>query len=320
MHYALFSKAANSSCSASCGENLGHSLIHFKEEVSRSLSSIEIYSISALSSVANQDIQLKGHNISPCRYIDDDTMRHYQNIQYNNSWFHCLTHRIRYSHLTTRRKLQFLLFVASLALLSIILVSEQLLARHNCRKLHTELHGQNDIPINPYGQFKTYEDFDIITLEEWEHQETVDFDDKLITVHEAQDKDSASPISIGYHDLKLTATTRPFGISKMVEDGIFWSSDLEAVVPKGPTDQSVLTQMQELRNLKIQKLGSPNWLHCGREKNRFIEFADGANACARYRGLDQPQFLQGELMAFYLARLLGIANTPTVVLSEVGNS
>ena len=75
--------------------------------------------------------------------------------------------------------------------------------------------------------------------------------------------------------------------------------------------------MQELRDRKIKSLESPSWLHCGREKNRFVHFEDGSNACARYRGPDHAEFIQGELMAFYLARLLGITNTPAVVLSEV---
>ena len=247
-------------------------------------------------------------------------MHQYKNIQYsNNYWFHFLCQRTRYSHFTTRRKLQFLLLVASLALLGTIIISDQLLARHNGRKIHIEPYGRNEIPIDPYDQFKTYEDFDIITREEWTHKETADFDEPPIIVYEARDKDSASPITVGYHDLKSTSIARPFGISKMVEDGIFWSSELEAVVPRGRTDQSVMAKMQGLRNLKVQKLGSPNWLHCGREKNRFLEFTDGSNACARYRGPDHPEFLQGELMAFYLARLLGIANTPAVVLSEVEN-
>ena len=318
----MISKASSSCCSASCGENLGNSLIHFEEGISSSLSSIEVYSVSASNLVPNQDIKLKGHNTSPCKCRDDDMMRHYKNIHHDNSWFHSLSHKIHYSHLTTRRKLLFLVLVASLAFLSIILISEQLIVRHIGRQLHTanEFYDKSDTSINPYSQFEMYEEFDILTLEEWAHQETIDFDDKVITVAEGQDKASASPISVKYHDFKLTTTAKPLRISKIVEDGIFWSSELEAAVPPGPTDQGVLIQMQELRDRKVRKIEPPNWLHCGREKNRFIEFADGSNACARYRGPDHAEFVQGELMAFYLARLLGITNTPAVILSEVSHS
>ena len=61
-------------------------------------------------------------------------------------------------------------------------------------------------------------------------------------------------------------------------------------------------------------------VHCGRDKNRFVEFSSGSgmHACARNRGSGRAEFVQGEVMAFYLARLLGITNTPAVALSKVG--
>ena len=85
----------------------------------------------------------------------------------------------------------------------------------------------------------------------------------------------------------------------------------------GPSDQEVQSQLQQLRQRHVTKLAHPDWLHCGREKNRFVSFDDGSNACARFRSV-HTEFVQGEIMAFYLARLLGITNTPAVVLSKVG--
>ena len=84
----------------------------------------------------------------------------------------------------------------------------------------------------------------------------------------------------------------------------------------GPSDAQVQFKLQELRERKVQSLDKPDWLHCGRDKNRFVHFQDGGHACARFRA-NHAEFVQGEVMAFYLARLLGITNTPAVILSEV---
>ena len=102
----------------------------------------------------------------------------------------------------------------------------------------------------------------------------------------------------------------------VAENGIFWSRNLENRLFSGPSDAQVQIQMQELRQRTVQTIDHPDWLHCGREKNRFVHFHDGTHACARFRA-NHAEFVQGEVMAFYLARLLGITNTPTVVLSKV---
>ena len=104
--------------------------------------------------------------------------------------------------------------------------------------------------------------------------------------------------------------------SEVIQDGIFWSSDLENRIKFGPSDGQVQMQLQELRFRTVEKLEKPDWLHCGHEQNRFVQFKDGSKACARFRS-NHVEFVQGEVMAFYLARLLGITNTPAVVLSKV---
>ncbi|XP_022243466.1 uncharacterized protein LOC111086135 [Limulus polyphemus] len=72
----------------------------------------------------------------------------------------------------------------------------------------------------------------------------------------------------------------------IVEDGIFWSEEIETVVPKV----------------------------CGRPKNQYVTFQDGSRVCARYRA-PHEYLVQGELLSFYLSRLLGIHNVPAVTLS-----
>jgi len=108
------------------------------------------------------------------------------------------------------------------------------------------------------------------------------------------------------------------GIS-IIEDGIYWSPELEARISPGPSDAQVQFKLQELRERKVENLNKPDWLHCGRDRNRFVYFQDGGHACARFRA-NHAEFVQGEVMAFYLARLLGITNTPAVILSEVSSN
>ena len=312
----MISKESNSCSAIGGGENLEKALIYFEEEVSTSLSPVSIHPVlCSTHTIANKE--KNNQNITSCSCVENDIMRQYPNNQ-KKFWFYSPSHRYYYSHLTTKRKLLFLVFVASLAFLSIILISEQLIVRHLSRKFEdsNELYTQGQGQMNPFHHVDVYEEFDILTLEDWALHETIDFDANVIALHGGQEeKVSRVPENV---DLTSTTTTsKSLVFSKLVEDGIFWSSELEAAVPPGPTDQGVLIQMQELRDRKIKSLESPNWLHCGREKNRFVHFEDGSNACARYRGPDHAEFVQGELMAFYLARLLGITNTPAVVLSEV---
>ena len=105
---------------------------------------------------------------------------------------------------------------------------------------------------------------------------------------------------------------------EILEDGVFWSSALEARVSPGPSDAAVQDELQALRARRVARLAAPDWVHCGRDKNRFVEFSGkSGHACARNRE-GRAEFVQGEVMAFYLARLLGVTNTPAVALSKVG--
>ena len=136
----------------------------------------------------------------------------------------------------------------------------------------------------------------ILTLEEW-----------------------AQNAQIGQNSMKQGGLLRHSSGLEIAQNGIFWAPNLEARVYEGPNDALVQMQMQELRQRSVASINHPDWLHCGREKNRFVQFVDGTHACARFRA-DHAEFVQGEVMAFYLARILGISNTPAVVLSKVRNT
>jgi len=200
----------------------------------------------------------------------------------------CPCHDIQDPHLTkssmnTKRKLLCLLLTATLALFSIVILSEQLIVRHLSRL-------ETSVP-----------ELTILTLDEW-----------------ASDSDG-SPGSSRVPGFKSNGMVKHQNGFTIIEDGIYWSPELEARVSPGPSDIQVQFKLQELREQKVQSLDKPDWLHCGRDKNRFVHFQDGGHACARFRA-NHAEFVQGEVMAFYLARLLGITNTPAVILSQVNSN
>jgi len=215
----------------------------------------------------------------------------------------------------TRRKLLCLIMVASLALLSIVLISEQLISRHVHRSQGSSSSMQTEL-ILASGSSHVLEELDILTLEEWAEQETSNF---AIIKPKMDQPDDEVEDSTDYPANPFPSRLSHSDGMVLIEDGIFWSAELEAKVPPGPSDQEVQSQLQQLRQRHVIGLEQPDWLHCGREKNRFVKFEDGSNACARFRSA-HTEFVQGEVMAFYLARLLGITNTPAVVLSKVRQS
>lgn len=88
----------------------------------------------------------------------------------------------------------------------------------------------------------------------------------------------------------------------VIEENIFWSSVIEDVLPNGFNKRQIDEWTAYVNGGKIQKLE----IGCGRMQNRLITFADGRQACARYRqNTDQ---IQGELFSFYFGRLLNLTN------------
>ncbi|GFU44004.1 four-jointed box protein 1 [Trichonephila clavipes] len=81
-------------------------------------------------------------------------------------------------------------------------------------------------------------------------------------------------------------------------------------------DSDAQAALVKLRASRVKRVEAPTWNRCGRPKNQFVVFDDNTKACARYRAPHQ-YLVQGEVLSFYLARLLGITNVPVVALSAV---
>lgn len=95
-----------------------------------------------------------------------------------------------------------------------------------------------------------------------------------------------------------------------LEDGVFWSRSLEARLPAGFSEDRARAWSQRARAQRVVSL-EPG---CGRTSNQLATFLDGSRACVRY-GINAEQ-VQGETLAYYLARLLGISNVPPLVLAQ----
>jgi hypothetical protein len=99
----------------------------------------------------------------------------------------------------------------------------------------------------------------------------------------------------------------------ITEDNLYWSQWIENLMSKGLSDNNVSHFLNRIKLTKVIRVESPTWNKCGRAKNQFVVFEDGTEVCARYRYPHQ-YLVFGEIMSFYLSRLLGINNVPTVAL------
>lgn len=107
--------------------------------------------------------------------------------------------------------------------------------------------------------------------------------------------------------------------SKLITNGIYWSTEAEKIVPKGLTSAEVEAYTQTTQKQKIKSLHPPTWNKCGRPKNGFVILQDGKPMCARYRD-PHNKLVLGELLSYYLSRLLEMDNIPAVVLSRLNST
>ncbi|XP_066525040.1 four-jointed box protein 1-like [Hoplias malabaricus] len=125
-----------------------------------------------------------------------------------------------------------------------------------------------------------------------------------------------SNVSVENGDERKTNSTElkvlgPRGLESL-EDGVFWSRSLEDRLPALFSDFHARAWSLRARAERVLSL-EPG---CGRTSNQLATFSDGSRACVRY-GINAEQ-VQGESLAYYLAKLLGISNVPPLVLAQPG--
>ncbi|XP_026884896.2 four-jointed box protein 1 [Electrophorus electricus] len=100
-------------------------------------------------------------------------------------------------------------------------------------------------------------------------------------------------------------------ITEAVEDGIFWSQNLEDRLSVGFSEKHARSWRRRARGSRVVSLEAG----CGRTSNQLATFSDGTKACVRY-GINADQ-VQGETLSYYLGCLLGITNIPPLVLAQL---
>lgn len=118
---------------------------------------------------------------------------------------------------------------------------------------------------------------------------------------------------------KEIPTHKPTEEPNLVENGIYWSAYVEAMLPKGLSYNNITKLIRAIRGTPVVSLEAPKWNRCGRAKNAFATLQDKSHVCARYRH-PHSSFVFGEVLSFYLSRLVGIDNVPVVVLATTNSS
>lgn len=97
-------------------------------------------------------------------------------------------------------------------------------------------------------------------------------------------------------------------------DAISWPSVLVNKCPQGFSKEDHYEWKRKVHTLDIVKI-EPG---CGSMQNRLVVFNDSSKACIRYR-LNTDQ-VQGEILSYYLGKLLGMQYTATTTLYTMDHS
>lgn len=94
-------------------------------------------------------------------------------------------------------------------------------------------------------------------------------------------------------------------MSEWVENGVFWSKQIESLTPKGFSIEDDLKWIQSINASDVVEVS----IGCGRMQNRLLKLSDNRRICVRYRKNNDQ--IQGEFFSFLLARILNIGNVPS---------
>ncbi|GAB6021411.1 Four-jointed box protein 1 [Chamberlinius hualienensis] len=146
-----------------------------------------------------------------------------------------------------------------------------------------------------------------------------DFDDPATNANISMQMTTTDEAGLTQHILqnisRFSNHIESYGLP-VVENGIYWSNDIEKQMPKGLSSERVKQLQMYMRQTSVQELLPPSWNQCGRPKNQIAVLSDGSRACARYR-VPHQYLVLGEVLSYYLARLLNITHVPVLILSKV---
>ncbi|XP_002740729.1 four-jointed box protein 1 [Saccoglossus kowalevskii] len=102
----------------------------------------------------------------------------------------------------------------------------------------------------------------------------------------------------------------------VVKDGIYWSEELERLLPAGPSAEhiyNVSSRLQFNSNFTVTHMKERVCSHWASPENAQITMKDGSKWCARYK---TPCFILGEVMAYYFSLLMCINHIPPVIVTK----
>ncbi|XP_077985534.1 four-jointed box protein 1-like [Glandiceps talaboti] len=125
-----------------------------------------------------------------------------------------------------------------------------------------------------------------------------------------QKSDSFKDILKLIQNRKPKSTTSVRGTS-IIEDDIFWSRDVENIIPAESYDDTVQEEITLMRNSVVGAMTDQTVR--GKVLNSLLTMQGGGKILAKYR---TKCLSIAEVSTFYLSRMLGMNNVPTTVLTK----
>ena len=97
----------------------------------------------------------------------------------------------------------------------------------------------------------------------------------------------------------------------LLSEKLFFNRSLELEAEEREAFSDII-EPEALRAVSIKRIFAGSREKCGNEPNKFVELQNGKFACLKFGA----RKIRGELFAFYLARILGLSNVPSVALTE----
>ncbi|CAL1547855.1 unnamed protein product [Lymnaea stagnalis] len=102
-------------------------------------------------------------------------------------------------------------------------------------------------------------------------------------------------------------------------DGVYWTHEVDKLIPKGISEEEADQWIANSRKMKLDVVESSEGSRCSGFNNFFASMADGSNVCVRYRS-PRNSLIQGEVLSYWLARLLALDCVPPVTISTINSS
>ncbi|XP_006811764.1 four-jointed box protein 1-like [Saccoglossus kowalevskii] len=101
----------------------------------------------------------------------------------------------------------------------------------------------------------------------------------------------------------------------VVQDGIFWSEEIEQVFPRGPSVESFysISSRMQFSNFNVIHMDGRFCGDWSSPNNARVTLSDGTRWCARYK---PPCFILDELMAYYFSLMMHMNYIPPVILTK----